>query len=346
MAKLSPVNDVNIAVPAAVRAAAARADAAFKIAYEPPAESPKDPVVEPVIEPDTIVAAAPVTPEVTATSTPTEPAKIVAPVSDQTWEHKYNSMKGRHDRVADQLRTSNDTLAHTRSLLAALQDTPAAPAELRAESLLKPQEVAEYGSEFLDVVGRKAQEQILPELTAVRAELASLRQTATSAETSRKRDARTSMHADLDRDIPDWKVINDDQNFLNWLALPDTYNNVIRQELLTAAYTACDARRVAAFFHGFLAEEAATAPRTIVPDPTTPVPPVVPKVPLERFAAPGRAKAAAGNTPPVEKPSFTRQQITAFYADVNAGKFRGRDDEKNRIERDIFEAQQRPGGIR
>lgn len=71
----------------------------------------------------------------------------------------------------------------------------------------------------------------------------------------------------------------------------------------------------------------------------------VAKVPLAKFAAPGRAKTAAGTSAPAEKPIITRAQIAAFYADIANGKYRGKDAEKAKLEATIFEAQ-REGRIR
>jgi hypothetical protein len=56
------------------------------------------------------------------------------------------------------------------------------------------------------------------------------------------------------------------------------------------------------------------------------------------LAAPGRAKSAAAAAP-AEKPFFTSAQITRFYADVNSGKYRGREADKAKLEAQIFDAQ-------
>jgi len=111
---------------------------------------------------------------------------------------------------------------------------------------------------------------------------------------------------------------------------------------LKAAYAANDAPRVLAFFNGFLAEEAASTPPAPAPDPAAPV---APKVPLETFAAPGRAKSAATPLVPPEKPTISRADVTKFYEDLRRGVYRGRDEEKARIEAMIFEAN-RDGRIR
>jgi hypothetical protein len=116
---------------------------------------------------------------------------------------------------------------------------------------------------------------------------------------------------------------------------------------LNAAFQRNDAQRVAAFFKGFISDEAATNPAGLQPansvtsvgNTTQP-----PKVSLEQFAAPGRAKTAAASAP-AEKPVISRADISKFYADVQAGRYRGREQEKERFEALIFEAS-RDGRIR
>jgi hypothetical protein len=146
----------------------------------------------------------------------------------------------------------------------------------------------------------------------------------------------------LDAQVPNWRELNSNSEFLSWLNLPDAYSGAIRKELLTAAYNRSDANRVAAFFKGFISDEAATNPASYSqPDH---VAPRSNKVSLETLAAPGRAKTAAASAP-AEKPIFTRAHITEFYSDVRRGKYAGKEAEKDRIEKDIFAAQ-REGRIR
>ena len=148
----------------------------------------------------------------------------------------------------------------------------------------------------------------------------------------------------MNEQLPNWREVNVNPEFLNWLKLPDPYSGAIRHDLLKAAHERNDAPRTLAFFKGFLAEEAATTPAERGPDLPDGAS-VQQKVSLESLAAPGRAKTAAATSAPAEKPSFTRAQISKFYADSAAGRYRGKEAEKDRIERQIFEAE-REGRIR
>ena len=192
-------------------------------------------------------------------------------------------------------------------------------------------------------MGKKAKEELIPMVKAQAAKIAELEAKIQGVNNVVAQDAHGKLLATLDRDRPDWRELNGNPEFLNWLRLPDPFSGAIRHDMLKAAYAAGNASRVLAFFNGFLAEEAAVAPAP--GDPDTATNQTVAKVPLSNFAAPGRAKSAAGNTAPAEKPIFTRAQIADFYAEVAAGKFRGKDAEKSKLEAQIFLAQ-REGRIR
>lgn len=322
-AKVTNLVDPLVKIPPSVLAASARADALHAATH------PTLQVVEEVPEVVAPVAAVvlPITPEVIAT-----PAAAAAP--EVNWEHRFNSMKGRYDRSERQLTAQGQQISGLEATLASMNTTRAVTPEI-PRSLVTPEETTEYGAEFMDVIGRKATEQFSPEVTALKKQMTELQNRLESVGGTVAQSARTRMQDDLTTAVPNWLVLNENEKFLDWLALPDTYSGAIRQSLLEAAYDRNDTRRVTAFFNGFLAEEAATTPRLDEPLPLVDTTPA--KVPLAEFAAPGRAKTAASQLP-AEKPSFTKAQVTRFYADVASRKYAGRDDEKNTLERQIHEA--------
>lgn len=59
---------------------------------------------------------------------------------------------------------------------------------------------------------------------------------------------------------------------------------------------------------------------------------------LEKQVSPGRGRSGAAHTPSEPK-MYTPQDIKSFFADVQKGKYKGREEERDRIERDIFAAQ-------
>ena len=59
---------------------------------------------------------------------------------------------------------------------------------------------------------------------------------------------------------------------------------------------------------------------------------------LQKQVSPGRSRSN-GASPCGEPPTYSPKDITKFFSDVRQGKYKGRDDERGRIERDIFAAQ-------
>lgn len=339
--------DESVKVPAAVRAAAERA-AKF---YEKPAEeAPKEEVAAngdtQAQSEETPTEPAPET----AQATPSAPEEnTISPATDDKpvdWERRFNSMKGRYDRAEQQVRQLSEQISSLNNVIATMQATTTPPsskeAEAAIERLITPEEENDYGQDFLKVVGKKAKEELLPVIKKYEDKISELEARLQGVNGYVAQDARARMFEVLDSKLPDWREINRNDDFITWLQLPDLYSGDIRHTLLKAAYERNDTNRVLAFFNGFLAEEAAMSPAEARTEETrAPAPVLDPK----SLAAPGRAKSAAATSAPAEKPIFTRAQIAKFYADATAGKYRGKDAERDRLEMQIFEAE-RDGRIR
>jgi hypothetical protein len=72
--------------------------------------------------------------------------------------------------------------------------------------------------------------------------------------------AKVAIDQALDAAVPNWREINQNEEFHRWLLLPDVLSGVVRDRLLKDAVAAADAGRVINFFRGFLAQGGA-APR-------------------------------------------------------------------------------------
>jgi hypothetical protein len=189
------------------------------------------------------------------------------------------------------------------------------------------------------VVGRRAEEIFMPKAQAYEAKINQLEAQLQGVGGFVQRTGRQEMMDELDRDVPGWRDINLSEEFKSWLALPDPFTGAIRHEQLKAAWGRNATPQAKAFFKGFLAEEAVTNPARVQPAPgPRSRSNGSPRPSLEDFAAPGRAKSAATGNVPAEKPVYTRAFISKFYTDCAAGKWRGRDDERKRIDADISAA--------
>ena len=335
--------DPSVKIPDAVRALGAAAEELHNQIYK----------TEPEAEPEVQATETPVEEnKLTEQPLTTKPPEAVtkAPeatpqVTEESYEHRYNSMKGRFDRAQQQLSAQSERISSLERMLASLQAQPqehVSSNEMKAERLLTPEEEADYGPDFLGVVGKKAREELLPVFRKYEDEIASLKSQLKGVGNYVAQDAQSRMTETLDRNVPNWRDQNVNPEFLQWLALPDPYSGDIRHNMLKTAWERHDAPRVAAFFKGFLAEEAAFSPANSA---TAPAQQGAGKVSLESFAAPGRAKTAAATNAPAEKPIITSAQISKFYADAASGRYNGREEEKAKFEKMIFEAQ-REGRIR
>jgi hypothetical protein len=208
----------------------------------------------------------------------------------------------------------------------------AAPQE--AQRLITPEEVTTYGPELIDLTKRAAQEALQPTLDAIQAENKRTRQ----AET--RRQAR-DVYASLDTSVPEWRGINENSEFLNWLRLPDVYSGVVRGKLLKNAFSSGDAPRVTTFFKNYLAEAQATGqiPAPQNPAATSPAPRAA-AVPLVNLAAPGASRPATDQgQQPVDKPIFTHKQVAQFYSHEGRQRYVGRETDRINDEKEIFSAQ-------
>jgi hypothetical protein len=270
------------------------------------------------------------------TEVPAETPAAPPPAADN-WEHKYNTLMGRYRKMGDQLRETTSQMSILQREVDELK-AKRTPTQERAESLISQQERTEYGEDFLDVAARAAREKVDPELRELRNTVASLQGQLESQTRSSQQQSQKDVFNRLGAEIPEWQDINRSQDFLNWLALRDPMSGAIRNDLLQAAFNSFDGERVVRIFKGFLSDEATVAPQDR-PAATAPTQSGSGKVPLEQFAAPGRAKTAAATPPPAGKPIITPAEISAFYRDVQRGTYRGREREQHEMEQQIFDAQ-------
>lgn len=344
MPKPSLRDDPTLKIPAAVLAQSAAADEAHKGVYSPDTTLPPNPEPTQIIPPAE-PAPAPAAP---APAAPAAPAPAASQVPDDgpgdSYRTRFLAEQGRTRQAENralqlqgQVDSMQTQLANMQELLSRMNQPPAPTTSdpaLNAKSLITPEDRQTYGDEFMDMVQRAARDTFAGERAAFQTEIAGLRAQLNGVTSHVVQDARQKMISELTAAIPDWRAQNQDPKFLGWLGLPDAFSGAIRSALLKDAWENNQTSRVVSIFKGFLAEEATVAP-------TTPAAPANDGRPsLEDLAAPGRAKSEA--TPPggpSAKPIISRAQITQFYTDVRAGRYAGRDKEKDRVEAEIFAAQ-------
>ena len=275
-----------------------------------------------------------------APATPAPEQKPAAPTSEETAEQRYRTLQGMYNADTARMRAEtqhlNARIAQLEGLLSSISSQPApAAAAAPQEKLITDQDVAEYG-ESIDVMRRVTRE----ETAAYQRKIAELEHTLRQVQTNvlprveqvvqrQAVSAEQSFWSDLTRSVPEWRQINDDQRFHSWLLEVDQLTGFNRQTSLEQAQRALDVDRVAAFFRAWRdqgGQESAQPTRDAAADE------------LSRQVQPGRARSSGA---PTEKQAatYTTRDISKFFDDVRRGVYRGREAERDRIERDIFAAQ-------
>lgn len=309
-------------------------------------------------------------PQKPAAPAPAAPAP--APVVDEPQEQRYRVLQGKYNAEVPrlqkqtqeqerQLRHLQDQLTATQSLLAQVGQQQQAPAPRAPEpSLVTEQEIKDFGPDLIDVMTRVAKQAVGPQIRTLEQEFRPVAQTvqqmAPMVQQTAEDQGRTAaelaaekLYTALDGAVPTWESVNNTPEFGNWLSQMDPYAGAKRGDMLSQAFRNGDATRVINFFTGFLNEHAALAPPAQTPAAPQGTPPAgKPLVDLRSMASPGTGvggPASAGAPNESGQRVYSSAEVAAFYKDVQKGGFKGRENDKLAIERDIFLAQKQ-GRIR
>jgi len=264
--------------------------------------------------------------------------------SEETLLQKYRTLQGMYNAEVPRLHQQNRELTQRvqqlEQLLATLtaqQSAAASPQQSVVDKFVTDKDVEEYG-ESLDVMRRVSKEEIAPLVQRVAQLEAALRQMQTSVvpqvQTIAQRQymsAEQQFWADLAAAIPNFREINANEAFHAWLLEADPLTGITRQTYLEDAQRSLDARRVINIFRAWLettGQNTATKPTNRSPSSE-----------LEKQIAPGRSRGSVASATTNKAKIYTPADIAKFFNDVRAGKYKGREQERDRIERDIFAAQ-------
>jgi hypothetical protein len=166
------------------------------------------------------------------------------------------------------------------------------------QSLVKPEEIQEFGEPLVDLIRRAARE----EVASKDAEIAELKTELKSMKSTTEHSTEATFYERLAQSVPDWMAINDDPEFHTWLAEHDDFTGFQRQQLLTDAEKRKDAVRVARFFDAFKRTKSKTE--------------VAATSSLESQLAPVSTRT---ESPPPSKKIWTRAEVAEFYAKDRRG---------------------------
>jgi len=270
---------------------------------------------------------------------PEQEEQKVSGTQDESFEQKYKTLQGMYNAEVPQLKADNQNLTNRlnqmeqliTSMDAAKSAPPAEP--VKPPSLVTQADIDEYG-ESIDVMRKVSKEESaaaqnrIAELENKLQELQSnvlprVEQAAQNAKSSQEQ----IFWSELNKSVPNWKDINNNQDFQTWLLQTDPLTGISRQSYLDDAQRQFDATRVSNFFTTW--ESLNGSPNAQSAKPASE---------LDKQIAPKRGR----NTGTPESSSgqtYSPADITKFFKDVQLGKYKGREKERDRIERDIFAAQ-------
>ena len=270
---------------------------------------------------------------------PTAQEQVGGDKTEKTLEQKYKTLQGMYNAEVPRLHAEKRELTNrVQQLEQLIASMNAKPAQQQApvQKLLTEQDMQDYG-DSIDVMRKVFRE----EMASKDAEIGELRQMVRQmqgtvvpqvhqlsqnyAVTNEQR-----FWADLNAAVPDWQDINGNKEFQAWLLEVDPLTGIPRQTYLDDAQRGLDARRVANFFTAWKGMTGTSDARTL--------PAVQSASELERQVAPGKGRSG-GAKPQGEARTYTNEDIRKFFTDVQRGKYRGKEAERDRIERDIFAAQ-------
>tara|TARA_R100001530_G_scaffold94901_1_gene65902 strand:+ start:3613 stop:4638 length:1026 start_codon:yes stop_codon:yes gene_type:complete len=336
-----------MAIPKQVQKQSEDVQALYKELNTEPEKNAKEESVEEVA-PETKAETKTEVPVEETTSTPSDSVEEQATKSDadehstsdskqnkDEWEQKYRTLQGMYNndvpRLNSENRNLNGRVAQLETLLGTINNQQEAPAQAPVEKLITEDDVKEYG-DSIDIMRKAAKEEFAPELARVNQLEENLRQlqaVVPQVQQSQKSTEEKQFWNMLTQEVPNWNEINSNQDFQSWLLEIDPLTGINRQTYLADAQKKLDVNRVIKFFSTY---EQATGNANDARETRSS------NSELAKQVAPGRGRTTKPTAS--EGKTYSRADITKFFEDVRFGKYKGREDERAKKERDIFAAQQ------
>lgn len=259
--------------------------------------------------------------------------------TEKTLEQKYKTLQGMYNAEVPRLHAEKRELSNrVQQLEQLITSMNAAPAKQQApaQKLVTEQDEQDYGDsiEVMRKVFREEMSSKDGEIDELRHLIRQMQGTVVPQVHQLSQNYAVSNEqrfwADLQAAVPDWQDINGSREFQSWLLEVDPLTGISRQTYLDAAQRDLDAHRVAKFFAAWKGPAGGHNARTQRESQSTSE--------LERQVAPGRGRSG-GAKPQGEAKTYTSEDIKKFFADVQKGRYKGKEAERDRIERDIFAAQ-------
>lgn len=193
------------------------------------------------------------------------PAPEPTPTPSDDFKHKYDVLQGKYNAEVPRLHQQNRELATQLSMLQArVEELSRKPEpEAKADPLVTPKDVEDYGSDMIDLMRRVQREETLAlqkHIAQLEAQVRTLAPKAAAIEQEVAVSREDRFWNSLANAVPDYEQINARQDWLQWLsqrAAPGVRQT--RQDLLSAAQQTLDVAAVTELFLAFKQEAMAPA---------------------------------------------------------------------------------------
>lgn len=227
------------------------------------------------------------------------------------WKQRAKTLEGKYNaevpRLHGQLKDLNSQLAHALEQIHQLKTAQPAPPEPKRQELITKDDEETFGSDLIDLSRRVVREefaQLAPlVISEIRKEFNPIREQVGEVQKQTAQTQEERFWTALDTAVPDWRDIDQDPKWLEWLGETDPMVGKPRQEALNEAHTALDSARVAAIFKVW---KAAFRPEQPAPQPTNQK-----REELQRQVAPAKSRAAT--TAPAPERNWTGEEYERAF---------------------------------
>ena len=271
---------------------------------------------------------------------------------------KYETLQGLHNKDQQKLAQTEGRLETLERIMqaqaaarAAEPQEPAPPAKREPKALVTKEEIDDFGADLTDFTRRLAREEfgpaiddVLEQLQKLQTKVAQLSQVAGSAAEVAATTAEERFCVEMDRLVqgadgtPNWREINDDQNFIDWLQNVGQDSDEPRQVVLVRAYQRKDARKCAGFFNAYKREKG--LPEGPAAQGAPPAPQAEPANPAASLVSPSPVAPAAPTSNRGKGKTYRLAEIEQVYSDYTKGKYKGREAEYRQLTAEFDKAAQ------
>lgn len=237
------------------------------------------------------------------------------PAVTEDFEQKYNVLKGKYDA---------ETQRMTQMLSQTMAEKEALRLKFEANAPVRKEDTFDSDPDIQNIITEypslaKGIEKLASKIVAEK-----IKKTEAAVSERLNKTELDTYHSQLDAKVKDWRKINADPKFMEWLQVRDRYTGATRHELLMHSFNNFDAETSATFFSDYAKEKGLAVQSK------------------KNAKETNMALDTAGNDLPPQGGKKTgyisRADITQFYRDRAMGKFQGSEETAAKIEARILRA--------